>query len=72
MDKLPIDWAAVDWVNVTILSAFVFFAAFLGHMLALSNRLFGSLLAAILFGAFYIAWIYYLRDLVGTSLARPA
>ena len=71
MNKLPIDWATVDWVNVGILSAAVLIAGLIGHAIAFGNRFFGSVLTAVLFGAFFVAWTYWLRELAGTSLGRP-
>jgi hypothetical protein len=34
---MPIDWGAVNWVNVGLLSAFVFLAALVSSFLSLST-----------------------------------
>lgn len=73
MDKLPIpiDWATVDWFEVGVFSLMAFVAAYLGALLAFGSRLFGPVLAAIFFGAFFVLWKYWLRDLAGASFASP-
>jgi hypothetical protein len=40
---MPIDWAAVSWVNVGLLSAFAFLATLIGGVLSFNNRLFGAI-----------------------------
>jgi hypothetical protein len=44
------DWAAVNWVNVGLLSAFAFLAALIGGVLSFNRRLLGAILTALLFG----------------------
>lgn len=72
MEKLPIDWASVDWVNVAILAAFVFVAGLVGNLLAAGNRLFGSFFTAVLFAVLFVLWTYWLRDVVAANLVKPA
>ncbi len=71
MENIPIDWAAVDKINVAVLAIAVFVAAFLGNLLAMGSRFAGSLLTAILVAVFFVAWTYWLRDLAGPTFARP-
>ncbi len=73
MDKLPIpiDWAAVNWFEVAVLSLMAFVAAYLGSLLALGSRLFGPILTAFFFGVFFVLWTYWLRDLAGANFAKP-
>jgi hypothetical protein len=61
---MPIDWAAVNWVNVGLLSAFAFLATLIGGILSFNNRWIGAILAALLFAALYIFWTYYPHGLV--------
>jgi hypothetical protein len=61
---MPIDWAAVNWANVGLLSAFAFLATLIGGILSFNNRWIGAILAALLFAALYIFWIYYPHGLV--------
>ena len=56
---MPIDWSAVNWGFVALMSLLAFVAALLGSLIALSNRFAGAILAAILFAAGFIAWNYY-------------
>jgi hypothetical protein len=55
---MGIDWAAVHWMNVAMLSAFAFLAALIGNVLSFHRRLFGAVLTALLFAALYIFWDY--------------
>jgi hypothetical protein len=55
----PMDWAAVNWVNVGLLAAFAFLASLIGNILAFNSRLFGAILTAILFAAIFVLWTYY-------------
>ncbi len=71
MNRMPIDWATVDWINVAILAVAVLIAGLIGQAIALGNRFFGSVLTAILFAAFFVAWTYWLRAVAGTTLGRP-
>jgi hypothetical protein len=48
------DWAAVDWINVGLLSSFAFLASLFGNILAFNSRLFGAILTAILFAAIFV------------------
>jgi hypothetical protein len=61
---MPIDWAAVNWVNVGLLAAFAFLAALIGNILSFNRPLVGAILAALLFGALYIFWSYYPHGIV--------
>jgi hypothetical protein len=58
------DWAAVNWVNVGVLSAFAFLAALIGGVLSFDNRLLGAILTALLFAALYIFWNHYPHGVV--------
>lgn len=61
---MAIDWAAVDWLNIGLLSAFVFLAALIGNALSFRSRLAAGILTALLFAAIYIFWTYYLHGTV--------
>ena len=65
---MPIDWAAVNWLNVGLLSAFAFLAGLIGNALAFRSRLAAGILSAVLFAAIYIFWTYYLQ---GTAPVPP-
>jgi hypothetical protein len=56
---MPIDISAVNWLYVVILSGIAFVAALLGSLIAFRNRFAGAVIAAILFGAGFVAWNYY-------------
>ena len=46
---MPIDWAAVNWVYVALLSGFAFLGSLIGNLLSFRSRLVGAILAAVLF-----------------------
>ena len=69
---MPIDWGAVNWVNVGLLSAFVFLAALVSSFLPFKSRWAGAFLTALLFAVLYVFWTYYPHGLVLTSAAPPA
>jgi hypothetical protein len=50
------DWAAVNWLNVGLLSALVFLAALIGGVLSFNKRLLGAILTTLLFA---VLWNYY-------------
>jgi hypothetical protein len=56
---MSIDLSSVDWVFTGLMTALAFVAALLGSLIAFRNRLFGAILAAILFAAGFVAWNYY-------------
>jgi hypothetical protein len=56
---MPIDWAAVNWVYVALLSGFAFLGSLIGNLLSFRSRLVGAILAAVLFAAMYVLWTYY-------------
>jgi hypothetical protein len=64
MPNLPIDLATVDWTTVGVLSVIAFLAALVGNAIAFGNRLMGSILTAVLFAVFYVAWHYYFEAMV--------
>jgi hypothetical protein len=57
--NMPIDWAAVNWVYVALLSAFAFVGSLIGNVLSFRSRLIGAILTAVLFAAMYVFWTYY-------------
>jgi len=61
---MPIDWAAVNWAYVVLLSAFAFLGALIGAILSFGHRLMGALVAGIVFGLLFIFWTYYPHGLV--------
>ena len=56
---MPIDWSAVNWLYVIILSAFAFLAALIGQILSFGNRFLGAILAGFAFAALFVLWTYY-------------
>ena len=65
---MSIDWTAVNWVTVGLLSLFAFVSAFIGSLLSFNNRWTGAFIAALLFAALYIFWTYYPH---GLALPTP-
>jgi hypothetical protein len=64
MPQLPFDLATVDVTLVGKLSLIAFLAGIVGNAVALGNRLIGSILTAVFFAVFYIAWFYWLQAMV--------
>jgi hypothetical protein len=56
---MSIDWAAVDWVSVGLLSVFAFLASLVGNVLSFKSRFWGAVMTALLFAALYIFWTHY-------------
>ena len=72
MPQLPFDLATVDWQTVGILSAIALLAGIVGNAVALGNRLMGSILTAVFFAVFYVAWHYWLQGMVIPPTAGPS
>jgi hypothetical protein len=56
---MPIDLGNVDWVYVGVLAVFAFFATVVGNILSFNHRGIAAVLAAALFGLFFVFWTYY-------------
>jgi hypothetical protein len=56
---MSIDWSAVNWVYVALLSGFAFLGSLIGNLLSFRSSLVGAILAAVLFAAMYVLWTYY-------------
>jgi hypothetical protein len=69
---MPIDWGAVNWVNVGLLSAFAFLAALVSNYLSFNYRWAGAILTALLFAVLYVFWTYYPHDFSLTPVTPPA
>lgn len=57
-----IDWGAVDVLTVAIYAFIAFLAALIANLLNAifgDNRIFGALLAGVLFAVLYVGWTYY-------------
>lgn len=56
---MPDYLAAVNWPYVGFLAAIAFVASLIGHLVSFRSRLFGAILAGILFLAIYILIYHY-------------
>jgi Raf kinase inhibitor-like YbhB/YbcL family protein len=72
MPNIPVDWAAVDWTNVALLSVIAFVAALLGNVLIFRHRLWAAVLAGLLFAAAYVFLVYYPHGLTVPGLKTGA
>ena len=68
---LPFDLATVDRVQVALYSAIAFLAALVGNALSFNNRLMGSILTAVFFAVFFVAWTYWLKGIVAPAPTPP-
>jgi hypothetical protein len=72
MPQLPFDLATVDVRYVGTLALIAFIAAIVGNAVALGNRLVGSILTAVFFAVFYVAWAYWLAGFLGLPVVHGA
>jgi hypothetical protein len=72
MPQLPFDLATVDWQTVGILSAVALLASIVGNVVGFGNRLMGSILTAVFFAVFYVAWHYWLQGMVIPPTGGPS
>ena len=56
---MPIDLGQVDWLYVAVLAVFAFVANLVANLLSFNRRVFGAVLAAVLFAAIFVFWSYY-------------
>jgi len=56
---MSIDWAAVNWGYVALLSAFTFIAALTANLVTFRHRLAAAILAALLFAVIFVLATYY-------------
>jgi hypothetical protein len=71
MPNLPFDLATVDWTTVGIYSGIAFLAAIVGNAVAFGNRFMGSVLTAVFFAVFFVAWHYWLQAMVLPPATTP-
>jgi hypothetical protein len=55
---MPINWVEIPWMAVGLLAALSFVSSLIGNSL-IRNAFFGSILAVIIFVAFFVFWNYY-------------
>jgi hypothetical protein len=69
-----INWSAIDWVSLVVLSLLVFSAARVGERLSFGSRGLGAVLTALFFAIGFAAWSYGLHETVrqGIALILPA
>jgi hypothetical protein len=72
VDKVPIDFAQVNWIYVGVLSVFVFFASVVGNLLAFNHRGTAAIIAALIFAALFVFWTYYPHGLPLPTRLSPA
>jgi len=61
---MPINWVEIPWMAVGLLGALAFVSSLIGNSL-IKNAFFGSILALIIFVAFFVFWNYYPTPLQG-------
>lgn len=62
---MPFNLAEIPWTAVGLLAALTFVASLIGHSLARSSVIVGSILAVIIFVAVYVFWDYYPHNMLG-------
>ena len=64
-----INWAAIDWMSLVVLSLLVLVAARIGERLSFGSRGLGALVTALIFAAGFGIWSYALHDTVRQAIA---
>lgn len=65
-----IDWSAIDWVSLVVLTALVLVSARIGERLSFGSRALNAGLTALLFAAGFGVWSYFaVRDTLSRGLA---
>lgn len=67
------DWSAINWLNLSVLTASVFLAALIGSFVGRRNYALTAFLSALIFAAIYIGWFGYLEQQEPTEQqAKPS
>ena len=64
-----INWSAIDWVSLVVLSLLVLIVARIGEQLSFGNRGLGAFITALLFAAGFAVWSYVLHETVTQAIA---
>jgi hypothetical protein len=67
-----IEWSAIDWTSLIVLSIFVLFAARVGERLSFGSRALAAFLTAVTFGLGFALWSYGLDDTLKQVIATVA
>jgi hypothetical protein len=59
------DWSAVNWVSLSVLTGGAFLSAFIGGFIGRRNYTLTAFLSAIIFAAIYVGWSGYLKQQLG-------
>lgn len=65
------DWSAVNWLSLAVLTASAFLSALIGSFIGRRNYSLTALIAAIIFAALYVGWSGYLKQQLGRIDALP-
>ena len=64
-----INWAAIDWVSLVVLSVLVLIVAHIGERLSFGSRTLGAVVTALLFAVGFAVWSYGVDDAVNQAVA---
>jgi hypothetical protein len=65
-----IDWSAIDWVSLVVLTVLVVLSARIGERLSFGSRTLNAGLTALLFAVGFGVWSYFaVRDTLSRGLA---
>jgi uncharacterized membrane protein YkvI len=56
------DWSAINWLDLSILTASAFLSALIGSFIGRRNYPLTAFLSAIIFAAIYVGWSGYLKQ----------
>lgn len=65
------DWSAINWLNLSVLTASAFLAALIGSFIGRRNYALTAFLSALIFAAIYIGWFAYLEQQLRQADAGP-
>ncbi len=65
------DWSAVNWLNLSVLTASAFLSALIGSFIGRRSYALTAFLSAIVFAAIYVGWSGYLKQQLDQVDAVP-
>lgn len=71
MKEEAMDWSAINWLNLSVLTASAFLAALIGSFIGRRSYALTAFLSALIFAAIYIGWFAYLEQQLRQVDAGP-
>lgn len=65
------NWSAINWLNLSVLTASAFLSALVGSFIGRRNYALTAFLSALIFAGLYIGWFAYLEQQLHRADAGP-